>query len=97
MKRTPRTRKATAVPAPFPDAYTDFAGDIAALLDEARRQAARSINAILTATYWEIGRRIVEFEQGGESKANYGKEIIERLSRDLTARFGREFGRSNLF
>jgi len=49
MKKTPRMKKATITPAPLPDTYADFASDIAALLDEARRQAARSINAVLTA------------------------------------------------
>jgi len=59
------------------------------LLAEARRQSARSVNAILTATYWEIGRRIVEFVQRGETRAEYGDEVLERLSSDLTKRFGR--------
>ncbi|MBM4044712.1 MAG: DUF1016 domain-containing protein [Planctomycetes bacterium] len=77
--------------------YDRFAADIQQLLAEARRQAARSVNAIMTAVYWEIGRRIVEFEQGGMGRADYGEYIIERLSDDLTRRFGRGFGRSNLF
>lgn len=67
------------------------------LLEQARRQAARSVNAVMTATYWEIGRRLVEVEQGGQDKADYGQQIVDRLSHDLTARFGRGFGRSNLF
>ena len=92
-----KKKKTTTVLARRTDAYADFAGDIAALLEEARHQASRSVNAILTATYWEIGRRIVEFEQGGQYKAEYGEEIIDRLSHDLTARFGRGFGRRNLF
>jgi predicted nuclease of restriction endonuclease-like (RecB) superfamily len=51
----------------------------------------------MTATYWEIGRRIVEMEQQGESRAEYGKQIIDRLAKDLSERFGRGFQRSNLF
>ncbi len=51
----------------------------------------------MTATYWAIGRRIVEQEQRGAAKAGYGDELILRLSRDLQARFGRGFGRANLF
>jgi hypothetical protein len=47
--------------------YTAWSGGIAALLEKARRQSARSVNAILTATYWEIGRRIVEFVQADEN------------------------------
>ena len=71
-------------------------GGIAALLEEARRQSARSVNAILTATYWEIGRRIVEFVQAGETRAEYGEEVLVNLSRDLTKKFGRGFTRDNL-
>jgi hypothetical protein len=52
--------------------------------------------AILTATYWEIGRQIVEFEQGGKSRAEYGDELLARLAADLTAKHGRGFSRSNL-
>lgn len=96
MKKTPRTRRATTALVQAPDAYADFASDIAALLDEARLQAARSINAVLTATYWEIGRRIVEFEQRGQQRAEYGEEVLIRLSQDLTAKFKRGFSRQNL-
>lgn len=68
------------------------------LLETARRNVARSANAIMTATYWEIGRRIVEIEQQGKERAEYyGDEIVERLGKDLTKRFGRGFGRRNLF
>ena len=61
------------------------------------RAAARSVNAAMTATYWEIGRRVVEYEQGGKVRAGYGEALVERLARDLTRRFGRGFGRRNLF
>ncbi len=67
------------------------------LLEQARRTSARVVNTIMTATYWEIGRRIVEYEQLGKSKADYGKQVIELLAADLTAKLGRGFGRSNLF
>lgn len=67
------------------------------LLESARRASARSVNAVITTTYWEIGRRIVESEQGGRNKADYGKRLIECLSRDLTTKFGRGFGRRNIF
>ena len=76
--------------------YRAWSGGIAALLAEARRQSARSVNAILTATYWEIGRRIVEFVQQGETRAEYGDEVVRKLSRDLTKQFGRGFGYINL-
>lgn len=76
--------------------YSGIHGDIVALLEHGRRAAARSVNALMTATYWEIGRRIVEFSQGGEGRAAYGQTLLERLSADLTARFGRGFGVDNL-
>lgn len=77
--------------------YNTILSDVAELLESARRVSARATNAIMTATYWEIGRRIVEFEQKGHIKADYGEQLIERLSSDLTERFGRGFGRRNLF
>ena len=76
--------------------YSAWSGGIAALLEEARRQSARSVNAILTATYWEIGRRIVEYLQSGEARAGYGEEILNRLSADLTKEFGRGYSIRNL-
>lgn len=69
--------------------YTGIHGDIVALLEGARHAAARSVNAVMTASYWEIGRRIVEFEQGGQDRAVYGQALLKRLLVDLTRRFGR--------
>ncbi|MFZ4100277.1 MAG: DUF1016 N-terminal domain-containing protein, partial [Chlamydiia bacterium] len=54
---------------------TDYCGihnDIASLLESAQRATASAVNALMTAAYWEIGRRIVEFEQGGQGRAAYG-------------------------
>jgi len=76
--------------------YGALIGDIAELLTTARHTAARTINALMTATYWEIGRRIVEHEQSGAERAEYGEELLTRLSADLRARFGRGFSRFNL-
>ena len=77
--------------------YGGLIGGIAELLEAARRNAARTVNALMTATYWEIGRRIVEFEQQGKDRAGYGEQLLDQLSVDLTSRFGRGFGRRNLF
>src|SRR3990172_4486758 len=77
--------------------YDSMFSGVAGLLEEARRTSARAVNSIMTATYWEIGRRIVDYEQRGKSKADYGKQVIDRLAVDLTERFGRGFRRSNLF
>jgi len=71
--------------------------DVVRLIETARSAAARSVNAIMTATYWAVGRSIVEEEQRGAARAGYGEELVVNLSRDLQARFGRGFGRANLF
>ena len=76
--------------------YESVLGDISNVIDAARRSAVRSVNCIMTAAYWLIGRRIVEFEQSGEKRAEYGLALIEKLSGDLTAKFGRGFGAVNL-
>ncbi len=67
------------------------------MLEAARREAARAVNTLMTATYWEIGRQIIELEQRGTERAEYGKQIVERLAQDLSPRFGRGFKKSNLF
>ncbi len=77
--------------------YANSLGEMVQLMELARRTAARSVNAIMTATYWDIGRRIVELEQKGAARAEYGQHLIERLSKDLGDRFGRGFQKSNLF
>lgn len=77
--------------------YGDLVGGIAGMLEAARRNSVRAVNAIMTGTYWEIGRRIVENEQHGSERAEYGVVLLKELGRDLTARFGRGFGWRNLF
>jgi len=89
MKRKP---VATTRPA----GYDAMFNRVVQLIDDARRTSARTVNAIMTATYWLIGRHIVEFELSGKKRADYGEELLERLSADLTSRFGRGFSRPNL-
>lgn len=79
-----------------PAEYPGLVGGIGDLLETARRTSARAVNAIMTATYWEIGRRIVEFEQGGEARAEYGLALLKRLATDLALKFGRGFSVQNL-
>jgi len=76
--------------------YGRLVSDISGLLEQARRAVARSTNSVLTATYWEIGRRIVEFEQGGKARAEYGEQLLARLANDLMAEHGRGFSERNL-
>ena len=76
--------------------YQTVFGDVSKISDAARESAVRSVNAAMTAAYWLIGRRIVEFEQSGEERAEYGAALIERLAEDLTGRFDRGFSRQNV-
>jgi len=85
-----------AVPVPTSDGYDRVLGDILGLLEQARRTAARAVNALMTTTYWAIGRRIVDEEQGGHGRAGYGEALLKRLSADLTRRFGRGFSERDL-
>ena len=81
----------------IPDNYNNIRAEIVELLKAARSTAARNVNSIMTATYWEIGRRIVEQELRGEARANYGEQLLELLAKDLTKQFGRGFGNINLW
>lgn len=69
---------------------------VVALIEEARQKVATVANIAQVYTNYEIGRQIVEEEQGGKRRAEYGKQIIKDLSQKLTARFGRGWGTSNL-
>ena len=83
-------------PAAITGDYTGLVGNIGVLLDSARRTSARAVNTIMTATYWEIGRHIVEFEQGGKERAAYGEELLKQLAQDLSSLHGKGFSRQNL-
>ena len=78
------------------DIYQTALSDIKQLVQQARYASARTVNAIMTATYWEIGRRIVQVEQKGKQRAEYGEELIKKLAKDLTKSCGKGFGKSNL-
>lgn len=75
---------------------TNFVSDIKALISEAQQHVVRSVNTAMVITYWEIGRRIVEEEQNGSNRAEYGKYLIESLAKALTADFGKGFSVPNL-
>jgi predicted nuclease of restriction endonuclease-like (RecB) superfamily len=77
--------------------YDKLISQIGSLLQSGRQQAVQAVNTILVQTYWLIGQHIVEFEQKGNERAEYGSQLFERLSKDLTSTYGKGFGRSNLF
>src|SRR5215207_10480 len=74
----------------------DLYGQIASILQEARQSAYRAVNFAMVVAYWEIGKRIVEHEQGGNTKATYGEGLLKELSQKLTADFGKGFTVTNL-
>jgi len=82
----------------LPDSsYQKLIIQIGDLLHQGRQQAAQAVNHLLVQTYWQIGRYIVEFEQNGNTKAEYGSEFLDKLSQDLKLQYGKGFSRSNLF
>ena len=81
---------------PEKQSYSELINQIGSLLQLGRQQAAQSVNTILVQTYWHIGQHIVEFEQKGNQKAEYGSQLFERLSKDLILAYGKGFSRSNL-
>jgi predicted nuclease of restriction endonuclease-like (RecB) superfamily len=77
--------------------YESLLTDVLHVIGEARRAVARTVNATMTTTYWLIGRRIVEEEQRGAARADYGERLVKRLAHDLSRRFGRGFSKRNLW
>ena len=85
MKKNPKTQN-----------YSSLITDLASLIEQGRKTAVRYVNTALVATYWLMGRRIVEYEQKGKERAEYGEELLERISKDLSSRFGKGFSLRNL-
>jgi hypothetical protein len=98
-KRNKRNREIAEQQAPMTQLDTGYSSLLDALVQlvhSARLSAVRSVNTILTGTYWLIGRRIVEHEQAGSERAVYGQELMKRLAADLTNRLGRGVSQRNI-
>lgn len=76
--------------------YEKLLAEITNVYQKGRQSAVIAVNSHLVNTYWLIGQYIVEYEQGGKERAEYGKSLINKLSKDLTEKLGRGFSRSNL-
>ena len=76
--------------------YMKLIKNIEQIINEAKYNIAKSVNTNMVQAYWNIGRYIVEFEQGGSFKAKYGEALLTNLSKDLKLRFGRGYSRPNL-
>lgn len=79
------------------NSYNQLVTTISSILQEGRKLAYQQVNTILIETYWNIGKQIVEYEQDGNDKATYGKQILVQLSKDLKIQFGKGFSKSNLY
>ena len=75
----------------------NYINEIKKILKNARQKAYTAVNSAMVEAYWKIGRRIVEEEQSGRERAEYGKEIIKNLSKELTEEFGKGFSRRTLW
>ena len=78
------------------DDYNLLVNNISVLWNNAKEKAITAVNTELLEANWRTGQYIVEFEQGGKARAEYGKQLLVKLSKDLTIKNGRGFSRSNL-
>ena len=76
--------------------YSTLITDLASLIEQGRKAAVWYVNTALVATYWLMGRRIVEYEQKGKERAEYGEALIKHLSNDLTKKCGKGWGEPHL-
>ena len=74
----------------------NYISEIKTILAQARQRAYAAVNTAMVEAYWLVGRRIVEEEQNGEERANYGAQLLKTLSQELTAEFGKGFSLTNL-
>ncbi len=96
MKPSRKASVASKKPASQRTAADGLFQRVAGILDEARTQTVRSVNTWMVTAYWLIGREIVEVEQGGKERAEYGARLLEGLSGRLTKRFGKGFSVQSL-
>ena len=89
--------KQKQTPIQVPDAdLMQLADKIVTVIEMGKQQLAISINQTIKSTYWNVGRHIVEFEQKGNARAEYGANLLSRLAKILRARVGRGYSRPNL-
>src|SRR4051794_40207983 len=91
--RRPKTRGATAADTRIDTLFRQ----VREILAAARDRAWQAVNTAMVEAYWEVGRVIVEEEQAGKGRADYGKRVVEGLAGRLRAEFGKGYDRSNLF
>lgn len=90
------SKSKSSIPQPLEPEYELLVNNISALWKESKNRAVLSVNSELLMANWHTGQYIVEFEQDGKAKAQYGKQLLVNLSKDLALRNGRGFSRNNL-
>ncbi len=80
----------------MPNRYKQMLKKIGTILEEGRKRAYSAVNDVLVETYWNVGREIVEYEQEGKEKAEYGSALLDNISKDLKAKYGKGFSRRNV-
>jgi len=96
QERDSAMKPRTATAKPSGESLLPLINEIRELVQSARRAASQNVNILQVATNFEIGRRIVEYEQLGSKRAKYGKRVLIELSRQLNTEFGRGFSETNL-
>lgn len=81
----------------IPICFFDFVQEIKRIVTQARQKAYTAINSAMVEAYWQMGKRIVEQEQQGKDRADYGAQLLKSLSKELTAEFGKGFSVSSLY
>ena len=76
--------------------HNNLINNIGKILEQGRQETFIAVNTILVRTYWQIGKYIVEFEQGGDKKVEYGSKLFERIAKDLKEKYGKGFSRTNI-
>jgi len=77
--------------------YNNLVDTISQIIVSAQNSIAKTVNKTMIFTYWNVGKYIVEFEQNGEKRADYGTELLKKIGLDLTARIGKGFSWRNLY
>jgi predicted nuclease of restriction endonuclease-like (RecB) superfamily len=77
--------------------YGSLLNDIGIIIEQGRREAYVNLSNIISKTYWGIGKTIIEFEQKGKKRADYGKQLLDKLYKDLKLKYGKGFSRSNVY
>ena len=92
----PNTSLAAGKATPVANVAEALYAQIQAVLQQARIHAKRSVNQTMVLAYWQVGKLIVEHEQGGEDRAAYGAQTLQTLAQRLSTEFGRGFSLANL-